>query len=319
MRNNVFLIITILLVGGLFSLGIKNIGRNNSIPDRRGTYKSPTNSINYSSRQSIISSQQSADYGAKFKVQSSRSLVRPIADQGYGSRFKVQGSKTHPNPSLVGRPTTYNSRPTTFPILDRRGRGGRIIQPTTTLHTSSSAQTHSVGGGTESSRFSVQGSINGKSSAGSYSGGYSGGGLAFALPTVNNSSLLALNSATSDEADTRRQLRTLPRIGYTTQNIAYNGVRKRAPYYDEGDGKWYDDETGDEVHPGSNIPGLDAGGYVGQTISYGGKNYQWNGSEWVDVASDPLPVGNGVWILLLLAMAYAVVQSLRFKVQSSKE
>lgn len=293
MRNNTFLVITILLVGALFCLGVKK-WETKKFPDQRGQYIAPRSNIQY--RGSQISRDENA-------TRPTINYGKNLTTRHYANKRRVGISSLPSESNGVGMfsSQTYDIRRTEASSL-HSGNNGASGQ----LYLHSTATMHSVGGGISSNASNTGIAI--RRNTNNYSVN-TGGVASLSLPTINNSSLLAINNAIPDETKVRSQMRTVPRIGYSTQNTAYNGIRKRAPYYDEGDGKWYDDETGDEVHPGSNIPGLDAGGYVGQTTTFGGKNYQWNGTEWVDLAPNPLPIGNGLWILLLLAVVYGIITS----------
>lgn len=279
MRNNTFTFLSILLIGGLLCLGLDR-WKSSPFPDKRGNI-SPVSNIRYSNRQ-----QSDA-----LLLPSSNT---PIALPSYSGSLATARHRILPNGySASSKVSSY-------------GNGfGSSNGSDHFIYVSSSAQMHStVGTGSYNIAQSgdIRSSINRNTKQNNATRNIA------VLPTTNNK-WLALVAETASDAETAQMIaRNGSRIGYTTNVGSATGTRKRVPVYDDSDGKWYDDETGDEVHPGSNVPGLDPGGYTGQTITFGGKQYQWNGSEWVDVTYQPMPISGGLMIILVLAIIYAATK-----------
>ena len=165
-----------------------------------------------------------------------------------------------------------------------------------TIHTTSSAQVHSIGGGGSAGGGGMMSSIGGSSSRGI---NYSGGGVS--MPT------LALNTSIYSS-------RTSTAEAYTSVAAGPKRVKPTDPGNEEGEWRdggegdwWYYDE--DEWRQ-PNIGETRYDPFLDCTVV-------WNGSAWVRQSEyDPgVPVGATPWILmLLLAGAYA----LRLRIKSRK-
>ena len=290
MRNNTFLVITILLVGGLFCLGIKKWGNTTPFPDHRGT-KFPTSNIQQmSNRQPATGFQPSV---------SSNLSGKSIVSTSYS-----RGTKLHTN-----TPQTYGETQLQGFAKPRSAQYGNEYR----LHSSASAQTHSIG---DAYVGATSISASRGSAIGNNRSGYSATITSLALPSSGSSQFLALNNATMAEENLiARKNRSLPRIGYTTANNDSGDTRRKIYRGEEPDedGEYYDPELGEWVKAptgDSNITGLGAGQFTGQEAIINGITYVWNGSTWDKKATNPsevdYPLGNGAWLLLLLAAAYAV-------------
>ena len=170
------------------------------------------------------------------------------------------------------------------------------------IHTTSSAQVHSIGGGGSTGGG---GMMNGSGSASSARGiRYSGGSVSMPVLAMN-SSTLATTSYSSAQAST---MAGQTRFGISPRRVpgidgSYDGEWKL-----DG-GIWYrwDDWAGVWVTPD-----------VGETRIEGGVTYKWNGTSWDPIGdqgdpTNPQPIGATPWILmLLLAGAYA----LRLRIKS---
>ena len=99
-------------------------------------------------------------------------------------------------------------------------------------------------------------------------------------------------------------MRATPHIGYTTNDSGNTRRRVYRPGISEEDDGWYYDTDENEW---KEIP-------TGGEKMIDGILCVWNGTEWVpkEGVQDPsevdYPVGNGVWILILLAKAYTTLK-----------
>ncbi len=168
-----------------------------------------------------------------------------------------------------------------------------------TIHTTSSATVHSIGGGGSTGG----GMMNGSGSASSARGiRYSGGSVSMPLLAMNSS--MMTNPVLATEQSMPRAI----------------GPRRAQPKDPGGDdGEWSDDGAGDgQWYRWDDWAGKWVAPELGDTRIEGGVTYKWDGTSWVPVCDqgDPgVPVGATPWILmLLLAGAYA----LRLRIKSRK-
>ena len=285
MRNNTFLVITILLVGGLFCWGIKKWG-NSSFPDQRGLQLAPTSNIQYRGSQP-----------RRNEAATRQTIGTPSYRPQAATRLTtIRGTSYSPHRDEVATRLAIGSAST----------------GSYTLHSSAASSLHSVGGGNSISASGLQGQ---KRASGNAAGGSTYAGVASLLmPTLAFNTLSAADA--TNPATTRSTIRSIQRIGYTTTDSNNSGDTRRKVYrpgvseedegwyWDEEKGGWYEIPTGT-----SNIGGLGEGTFTGQQVLHNGDLYQWNGTEWVKISEDPsevdYPVGDGAWLLLLLALAYA--------------
>lgn len=109
-----------------------------------------------------------------------------------------------------------------------------------------------------------------------------------AQPSYYNSAIIASNKA----LQTKRDIYT-PGLSEERDDTNGNGIDE---YYDDELGDYYDLPSGD--------PGLGVGAYVGQTgIGGDGKQYVWNGSQWVLSPKNVAPIGSTPYLLILLMIA----------------
>lgn len=153
----------------------------------------------------------------------------------------------------------------------------------------------SIGGGgyrVHERQFTSTGYAGGNG-GGSISGGSTGGSshtsseclhtgsVSFAMPTIAMNSRIAQNTAMEE-------------------SMAIGGPRRILQWNDD---EGYYEEDGESV-TSSNISGLSAGSYVGQTVVFNGTEYQWNGTEWVLTTPDvDSPIGALPFLLMLLLCA----------------
>lgn len=154
------------------------------------------------------------------------------------------------------------------------------------IHTTSSAQVHSIGGGGNSGNG---GMMNGSGSASSARGiRYSGGAVSMPTLALNSSMLNTRTSA----AEASAAIATGPRRVLANGDGEYNGEPYNGQWWNEDDEEWV------------NEPFVGAIRYNGDVME------RYDGSNWVPVNNqgDPgVPVGATPWILmLLLAGAYAL-------------
>lgn len=157
------------------------------------------------------------------------------------------------------------------------------------LFTSSSSVQHSYGSGA---------SLGGSSAirSGSVQHGYSSNTYSVAgSPSVFSHSP-AYQRQTTDNVQSR--------MPYTAGAGSSYGSYRMVPIYNDGDGRWYDDETGEECDPPSY-----AVGYVDPDDP----TRMWNGTAWVLVPSEVDPIGDTPWIVVLVMVLSYILSKKRVR------
>ena len=269
MRNNHIIFTIIILTGALFILA-HYLTKDDSFPSQMGTATvSPTTNVRFSS-------QNTPTYSAP-----TISLMRRSTSLGTYSSSSAAYNTQLPTRSL--QRGAYNTELST-----------RSLQSSATLHSygggATSGSAYSVAGGTTSST---------SSSSASYSvPTFATMGSNNTMPTLADASTLS-QSATPYTATTN----------FVTRRKIYSGETpdEDGEYYDPELEAWVKAPTGT-----SNIDGLGAGQFNGQEAMYNGKIYVWDAatSKWYEKGvENPSevngPIGDGLWILLLLALLLA--------------
>lgn len=92
---------------------------------------------------------------------------------------------------------------------------------------------------------------------------------------------------------------------YSVNSGSTYGSYRTVPIYNDGDGKWYDDETGEECDPPS---------YPIGSINPDDPTQIWNGTGWVTKPSEVEPIGDTPCVaVLLIAMVYCILSLKRVK------
>lgn len=218
-----------------------------------------------------------------------------------------------PSPLLVATPNTeiVYRHPAMYTGADMSFQRPAYSGPTVNSHAASSSVAASpvvaspVAPSVSTSSPSMSARVRTTSSQSPHS--YGGGAAA----SGNSTSSEHVASSMASPASSVPMASMSPRIGPNTRStvspLAEAGrvAGPRRAYgpdsETDGFGNYYDEEEEDWLP----IPG--AGHFVGETKIEDGLQYQWNGSEWILAGDEVMePVGDGLMILLLLALAYFV-------------
>ncbi len=236
MKKDIIILSSLILIGAVFLWATNKSRDKEGFPNYRGPQNVPTRSVTFSKPHDINSE-------IIVKMSNGRESVSP--------QITTKGVK-------LGTNTITNSY------------GGSSI-----LFTSSSAMTHTYGGGGSNNRGNIIGTRRNAQTA----------------TSVGTSSGKLYNKQRYAYATEQQSIYTdyTPTMSLATIN---NGYRMVA-VYDPVTGKYYDDETGEECPAPS-------GTYAGQIDQNTG--LVWNGSAWVSPPPEVQPVGQIPWIMVLLTI-----------------